>query len=134
MQVALERIVARPRHAIVRRCRHPIIRRRRHAILRYSLVARHGRKNCSEILTSKPSLETSKPSMETSKPSMESTKRKTAESARLRNSARLRICALRGGNCGENGGSEKHRADFDQATRYAHSPLPISPRTTSATA
>src|SRR6516162_5886963 len=120
MQVALERIVARPRHAIVRRCRHPIIRRRRHAILRYSLVARHGRKNCSEILTSKPSLETSKPSME-------STKRKTA------NSGRLRICALRGGNCGENGGSEKHRADFDQATRYAHSPLPISPRTTSAT-
>src|SRR6516165_4734967 len=123
MQVALERIVARPRH--------PIIRRRRHAILRYSLVARHGRKNCSEILTSKPSLETSKPSMETSKPSMESTKRKTADSARLRNSARLRkrlrICALRGGNCGENGGSEKHRADFDQATRYAHSPLPSPP-------
>src|SRR5262249_12864818 len=63
--------------------------------------------------------------------SIESTKRKTAESARLRNSARLRkrlrICALRGGNCGENGGSEKHRADFDEASRYAHSPLPSPP-------
>ena len=134
MQVATGRTLARPRHTIVRLRRHPIIRRRRHAILRYSLVARHSRINCSSkpsIETSKPSIETSKPSIETSKPSIKSTRRKTAESARLRNSARnsarLRICALRGGNCGENGGSEKHRADFDEASRYAHSPLPSPP-------
>jgi hypothetical protein len=97
--------------------------------VRYSLVARHGRINGSETLP--------KPSLETSKPSIESTKRKTAIAretvgvSEISDSARLRICALRGGNRGENGGSEKHRAaDFDQATSYAHLPLPISARTT----
>src|SRR5436190_24334453 len=111
MQVAPEGIVARRRQAVVRSWRHTIIRRRRHAIV-WCCQSRawHDQNICSETLTSKPSMESRRSTKGKAAIGRETwaTMKRTGGASEISDSARLGICALRGGNYGENGGREKH--------------------------